>query len=401
MASTRSPITLILALSVTQIIGWATMFSSPAILARHVASDLGTSLPFALAGSSFFLVAFAFASRLLAHQYRRVGSGPILVMGSIAASIALVLLGLAQNAWQYAACFLALGFAGAGALTTSSNTLLTEYAGKDAKRAIIAVMLGSGLSSSIGFPIIALLAEQFGWRWTVFLFSAANLIVCVPLHLLAARQVAANVAGSLPDEPAAAQTMDHHKRLFRLLAIAVSAIGFVTWGFAVVIVELLRAFGLDASNAIALAALVGVVQVGARLAEFIFVPKMQATRSAIAAATLFPLSFMALVLLQGVVGAAFFVILYGVASGGMSIARATLPLELFDAASYGAMTSRLALPMYLAFAAAPFAFGATLDLAGPVAVCALAIAVALLALAALIALRRAANDSPAQIGREA
>lgn len=281
--------------------------------------------------------------------------------------------------------------AGAAALSSSANTLLAEHAEKDAKRPIIAVMLGSGLSSSIGLPIMAALVEHLGWRGAVVVFALANLAICLPLHLFAMHLVRSR---RLPS-PAAEKAPEVHtptgrqRALLRLLIVAVSAIGFVTWGFAVVIVELLRSYGLTDSTAIWLSALIGVIQVGARLLEFVFAPNVQATRSAIVAAMLFPFSFLALLVLNGLPGAAFFVILFGAASGIMSVARATIPLELFDPELYGVMTARLVPPMNLAFAAAPFVFGAIFESNGPIPAADLAVLAALVALFALITLRRA------------
>lgn len=178
----------------------------------------------------------------MAGLYARFGAGLILVYGSVGASVALALLAFVQSAWQNAGCFLGLGVAGAAALSSSANTLLAEHAGKDAKRPIIAVMLGSGLSSSIGLPIMAALVEHLGWRGAVVVFALANLAICLPLHLFAMHLVRSR---RLPS-PAAEKAPEVHtptgrqRALLRLLIVAVSAIGFVTWGFAVIIVELLR-----------------------------------------------------------------------------------------------------------------------------------------------------------------
>jgi hypothetical protein len=218
-------------------------------------------------------------------------------------------------------------------------------------------------------------------------------LVCAPLHLVAA-WLASGGRSAEPTTPAApgvAPSRAGDGTLLATLAVAVSTIGFVTWGFAIVVVELLHARGgLDVAQAAALAALVGVAQVAARLAEFVFAPRVAATRMALCAATVFPLSLLALLAAPGPAGALVFVILFGAASGTMSVARATLPLELFGPERYGPFAAKLALPMNLAFAAAPLAFGGLLEAAGPAAPIMVALAASLLALAALARLARAA-----------
>jgi MFS family permease len=143
------------ALSIAQAVGWATTFTAPAILARPVAAEFDVSLTFGLTGASVFLVALAVASRVLASAYARFGAGPVLVAGSLGVGLALLALAGAQSGWQYMVSWVLAGAAGAAALTTSANTLLTEFAGRDAKRLMVAVMLGSGLAPTFGLPAVA------------------------------------------------------------------------------------------------------------------------------------------------------------------------------------------------------------------------------------------------------
>ena len=150
---TRSlPFLLTLALSVTQVIGWATAFNALAVLARPISEDLSLPLPVTLAGSSVFLVALAFTSRALVPLYPRFGAGRILTMGSVAASAGFVAIALSSGPVSYGLGWLILGAAGAAMLTAPAHALLVEALGRDAKRWIAAVMLASGLGASIGLP---------------------------------------------------------------------------------------------------------------------------------------------------------------------------------------------------------------------------------------------------------
>ena len=106
----------------------------------------------------------------------------------------------------------------------------------------------------------------------------------------------------------------------------------------------------------------------------------------IAASALFPLSFVVLLLTSNFAGAMLFATLYGIASGVTTVARATLPLQIFPAGAYARASSQLAVPLNLAFAAAPPAFTAILTSAGPHAALWLAMVISIFAFCALVGL---------------
>src|SRR4029077_19233447 len=78
-----------------------------------------------------------------------------------------------------------LGTAGSACLSTASYILLNELAGRDARRSIGALMLMTGLSSTIFWPITALLSAEAGWRVTCLVYAAVMGLVCVPLYIFA------------------------------------------------------------------------------------------------------------------------------------------------------------------------------------------------------------------------
>jgi Na+-translocating ferredoxin:NAD+ oxidoreductase RnfD subunit len=95
--------------------------------------------------------------------------------------------------------------------------------------------------------------------------------------------------------------------------------------------------------------------------EFAFARRV----SAIAAGTIaFAVLAVALGLLTQVRGgfamAALFAVLYGFANGVLTIARGTVPAELFGRDAYGALLGRLARPQLVARAVAPLALAAVI-----------------------------------------
>ncbi|MFM7569897.1 MAG: MFS transporter, partial [Betaproteobacteria bacterium] len=81
----------VIALGITQIIGWGTTFYVPAILARPIADDLGLPLLGVLGASSWALLLSGLLSRRIGALIDRHGAASILTSASLLAGCALLL----------------------------------------------------------------------------------------------------------------------------------------------------------------------------------------------------------------------------------------------------------------------------------------------------------------------
>jgi len=140
--------------------------------------------------------------------------------------------------------------------------------------------------------------------------------------------------------------------------------GFISWGLSVHIVDLLRHLGADRAAAISLASLLGVLQVSSRFIDLAMGSRHSPLLTGIVAAMLLSISFA--IPLTGFAGGspAYFMVVYGVASGSMSLARVMIPLALFGSRSYGRATGILAGFQNVAFALAPLAYAAMFERLG-------------------------------------
>ncbi len=379
----RSPtVHAVAALSLTQLIGWGATFWLPAVTGPAMASDLGLALPMVMAGPTVMLVVMAMVSWPLSGIFERHGARPIMVLGSPLGAAGLLVMGLANGPEAYVLSWVILGLAGASMLTTPAQIAVTEIAGEKARQALGVLILAGGLTSTIMWPLTGLLQAQWGWRTTTLIYAALMLLVCTPLHwaTLARR----------PREKSAAKTTAElapiDRPRFALLALSFAANGFVTWGFALTIIILFEAAGLDRASALAAAAFIGIAQWAGRMVDFLGGRRWSSFVTGLAASALFPLSFIVLLLTSNFAGAMLFATLYGVASGVTTVARATLPLQIFPTGAYARASSQLAVPLNLAFAAAPPVFTAILTSAGPHAALWLAMVISIFAFCALLGL---------------
>ncbi|MEZ5842539.1 MAG: MFS transporter [Hyphomicrobiaceae bacterium] len=396
----RRPWRAVIALGLTQIIGWGTTYSLPAVLVDPIAASLTVSPAFVFAGISVMLLVNAASAPVLGPWIDRLGAARILTVGSIVVSSGLVLLGAAQGPVTYLLAWVVLGIAMATALSTPAYAALVEIGGRAARADIATLTLFTGFSSFLFWPLILKLQQHFDWRVIVWTFAALHILVCLPLHAFALpRRGSSTGASADSGETATWGGLDQSReRLgFWLVVAGFSAAGFVGWGLAQQLPGLFADLGLAPVTAIAIAGLAGPVQVAARAVDMAFGGRTSALTIAIGAVALIVTSLAVLaatVVLapRGVdavaTGALVFIALWGTANGLITVARANVPLELFEPARFGTWMGRIALYQNIAFAAAPVVLAAVLHRAGPLAAVGLAAVFALAALAIMIGLKR-------------
>ena len=80
------------------------------------------------------------------------------------------------------AAWVILGIAGSAKLATATYILLNEIVGRAARRAIGALMLVTGLASSVFWPTTSFLSGVMGWRGTCLVYAGLMVLVCLPLY---------------------------------------------------------------------------------------------------------------------------------------------------------------------------------------------------------------------------
>lgn len=370
------------ALSFTQLLGWGATFWLIAVTGPAMAADLSLGLPVVMAGPTVMLVVMAVISWPLGTAFESYGVRPIMTIGSLLGALGLAVMSLASGPISYFVSWTILGCAGACMLTTPAQIAVTEVAGEKSRNALSVLILVGGLTSTIMWPLTGILQAEWGWRATTLVYGASLLLICMPLHWFSL--VRHNSGRARPQSPSASTTIDLKR--FILLATSFAANGFFTWGFALTIIILFEAKGLDHASALGAAAFIGVAQWAGRMADLIGGRRWSGISMGLAGSALFPLSFIVLIMTSSFIGAVLFAILYGIASGITAISRATLPLELFAPGVYARASARMSMPLNFAFATAPPTFTAIMTSASPQATLWLAFAISIFAFVVLLIL---------------
>ncbi|HEX9210517.1 MAG TPA: MFS transporter [Bradyrhizobium sp.] len=342
----------LLVLAITQLIGWGTI-GLPAVVGRDLAADLGLSLPAVFAGSSVLYVTMGLCAPWLAKAFARHGARKVMMVGTVVAVPGYVVLYFAREPMLYFAAWVILGMGGSATLSTGAYIMLNEVAGRQAKNAIGALMLVTGLSSSIFWPTTSFLSGHLGWRGTCLVYAALLILVSLPLYAFGApRRSVVKEHGGAAEKRSDAPAIP--RSTFNLVVCAITLNAFVNFGLGAVLIELLRAEGLAPAQALAFGSMLGVIQVSARGLDFLGGARWDGITTGLVAGTALPVAMLLLLMSEGATWAvAVFILLYGAGSGAMAVARATIPLVFYDQAEFGKAMSMIALPLNLASAISP------------------------------------------------
>jgi MFS family permease len=379
-------------------IGWGSTYYIPAILAPSLRSDLDLTQQEVFGGVTVMLLVSAAVAPAAGRLIERRGAQGPMMLGSVMVAAALAGLSQAQGLWTYMAAWVLIGLATPLALTQGAVSAVAERADGNAHRAVSALLLLSGFSSTIFWPLTTWLAGHLGWRTTCLAYAALHLSVCFTLHALLLRRDATErrhaAVGAAPADDAMIPS-DRERPAFVLTALALSLAGVVSWGLPLQMVEILTAFGHPLETAVWIAALIGPSQVLARIGEVTFGRRAGIINIGLISACLMPLvTIIPMVTTHSVFTGVLFVVGYGIAAGAMTIVRSVLPLALFGRQRYARLLGLLSLPQNVAFALSPVLFASVMSASGPDAVLGASLLVALAAAAALAGLARMVGTTP-------
>ncbi|EJZ20728.1 MFS transporter [Rhizobium sp. Pop5] len=388
----------VIVLAITQLIGWGTTFDMLGVMGRVVAPDLGLANEVVFAGLTIMMMVSAIAGPLTGRWLGRYGAARVLAAASLIFSSGLLLLAAANGIVLYGAAWIVIGVGGALGLSAPAYTAVVEREGENGKRVIAILMLFTGLSSTIFWPILSLLNEAVGWRLTFVVCAGLQIFVCLPLHLFALpKPIATHAEGGAAEIAPVPLSRAAQRKAFLLVAAVTTISTFVSFGIAPSMLELFRQSGASPAFALQLGSARGILGISARFLDMLLGRRGNPILSAAMGIGLMVTSFLMMLVASPstplLIG---FILLYGFGSGVMAVARALLPLALFSPREFGLQSARLSLPQNLANAVAPVIFTAILDRAGTgpaLFVCAALAALTMILVLMLMGLVRGARAS--------
>ncbi|MDR6287349.1 MFS family permease [Methylopila jiangsuensis] len=372
-------------LGIAQIVSWGSSFYLLAVLAAPISADTGWPLAWVVGGGSIGLLCSGVAAPFVGRMIDGFGGRQTMAAGSLLMGAGLAAVGSSTGLVTYLLGWAVLGFGMGAGLYDAAFSTLGRIFGASARRAITNLTLFGGFASTVCWPLSALAVEHIGWRGACFAYASVQVLVMAPaLFLLLPRE--ARKAPTAPDRAGAGAMSTRERRTFWLLAAILMANGAVQTTVSVHLLTILQAQGMALAAAVAVGALIGPSQVGARVVEMLVGERLHPTATLAWAGALVAVGVVLLAVGAG--PAAVAVVLYAAGNGVWSIARGTVPLALFGAERYAVVMGRLAAPNLIVQAAAPFAAGLAISQLGTEATLGILAAVAAMNVIATIELAK-------------
>lgn len=350
-------------LAVTQVLSWGSLYYAFAIVAHDIARELGLPQAAVVGAFSWCLLVAGLASTPSGILIDRHGGRLVMAGGSLLCGLGFILLSQARGLASYYLAWSVLGASMSAVLYEAAFATLNRQFGMGARRAISTVTLFGGLASTVFWPLTVQLNGMLGWRHTFLVYGLAQLLLCLPLHLLLGKAPAA--AQAHPQAPAGAdfslgQALRHPA--FWKLAFAFSANSFIFSALSVHLIPILQSYGHALSSVVWMAALIGPMQVAGRLGDMRFGRNTRPQSVGMVCFAVLPGALLAVLFWgQHQVAVALFCMAYGFSNGILTIVRGTVPQVLFGARNYGAISGALAGPALVSRAAGPIAIAALLQ----------------------------------------
>nr|MBX2837127.1 MFS transporter [Gammaproteobacteria bacterium] len=202
------------------------------------------------------------AGRIIDH-----GRGASMMCASAATGgILLIAVSTATDIFQFYIYWAALGICFSGCLYEPCFALITRARGIDAKSSILKVSLIAGFASTLSFPGVHYLSSTVGWSNTLICFGLVVSLVAAPMLYIGANR--AETSASSINRIASESTRSYtflKNPIFWLSGVAFAWIALVHGMTLHHLLPLLREKGVAATTAVAIASLIGPMQVIGRI----------------------------------------------------------------------------------------------------------------------------------------
>ncbi|MBN8993590.1 MAG: MFS transporter [Rhizobiales bacterium] len=355
-------------LGVTQILAWGSSYYLLAVLARPIAADTGWPLAWVVGGLSLGLLVAGIVSPRVGDSIQTFGGRLVLATSAVFLALGLAGLALSPNLPLYIMSWLVVGVGmGAGLYDAAFATLGRLY-GQRARTAIATLTLFGGFASTVCWPLSALFVSEFGWRNACLIYAAIHVAVLLPLYVFALptepkRELRVAALSTTPEGDGAARSVaSGSKLLFVLITLVITISSMISAMLSVHLLTILQAREIALAAAVALGAIVGPSQVGARAIEML-ISRFHHPIWTKFASTVFVATGVGLLWVGFPIIAAA-LIFYGAGIGIESIARGTLPLAVFGEDRYASVMGRIAMPSLIMQAASPSLGALLIDMFG-------------------------------------
>jgi MFS family permease len=364
MAARRHPATLVAGLGTAQLVAWGTLYYAIAVLSEPMSIELGLSRETVFGAFAWSMVLSGLLAPWAGRTLDKRGGRVLLVGSALVGAAAFVVLARAHSFMGLIAAWSLGGLAMALGLYDTCFAAIGQVVPDSYRRTVTGVTLVAGFASTASWPAMHHLARSVGWRAGCDVYAAA-LLLCAPLYalVLPAGGAPSRVGSAARDAPIEGSLAV--RRRAQLLAWAFAGTAIVGASMSAHLIGILRALHLPSGDAVWVAASLGALQVAGRALELLFGVRLHPVRLGFVSFAGLLFAMLLLVAVRVEPSAVFaFALIYGVANGLLTIARATLPVEMFGFTNVGAVLGSFSAPSLITRACAPFVFAVAMGALG-------------------------------------
>jgi MFS family permease len=397
------------ALAITETVSYGVLYYSFGVFLVPMQDDLGFSRATLTGAFSLALLLCGLAAVPVGRWLDHRGARGLMTAGSIAAVGLVVAWSQVESVAGLYLVFAGIGLVSATVLYEPAFAVIVRWFAAGRARAMLALTVVAGFSSTIFLPTTNALVDAFGWRNALLVLAAVLAVLTVLPHALVLRRDPADL-GLHPDgaaeAPADAASEGSRRSLrdtarwafrdptYRWLTLAFAADIAAIVIVSVHLVPYLREHGHSAAFAAAATGALGALSVAGRL---VLTGAAGRWPTAGVVATMFAVQAVAVAVLlttgDTVAGAVVFVVLFGLGFGIGTLGRPALLAEHYGPRDYATLAGLTAIPVMAAMTAGPVAAGVVRTATGDYT--AVLLVVAALCLTAAFAVARTGTPRPA------
>jgi len=358
----HAPWVMLWPLAIAQLVSWGTLYYSFPLFVGPMLDELGWPVAAANGALTVGLLVTGLVAYPVATVLDRRGGRTLMTLGSIGAGLLLLVWSRLSSLEAFYTLWILLGACMGCVLIETIFAIVNQHFGADVRRGITAVTLVTGFSGTVFVPFIGNLVPALGWRDALLVLALFNLCVCAPIHFVFAPPRAVRAGAGHPAAPGAAGEDDARSVMRARLRNPVFW-GLVLWytsysltasSIIFQFVPMLRFEGVPVTDIFFAFALIGPVQVGARIVVMTAARGASTTRLGAVITLLSPVALLVLICAPPTPGwLCVFSVLFGTGHGITTILRGVVPAEWLGRAHYARTMGAIALPMMFAMALAP------------------------------------------------
>ncbi|HZC31121.1 MAG TPA: MFS transporter [Gaiellaceae bacterium] len=355
---------------------WGVLYYALSVFITPMSAELGGSRA-AIAGAfSVMLIVSGIVGIGVGRWLDDHGPRVLMTAGSVLAVLMTLAWSRVHDLPSYYAVWVLIGVAFAATNYSPAFATITVWFRRLRARALTAMTLIAGFSSTVFVPLAAWLVATQGWRDALLYLAALLAVTTIPLHALVLRRRPADLGLGVDGDPLSTpegvtsvvpeisvslrDALAHPSFPWIAATFGIYALGV---GVPVHLVAFLHDQGHPLAFAAAATGGLGVAQVLGRLAFAPLAERLSQRALALLIYAGSPVALALLLLVPSALGVIVFVGLFGAARGAETLLRSTLVAGYYGARRFASIYAVLTLFMTAAQALAPLALGAVYDAA--------------------------------------